>query len=88
LPGPSPSSSGSTNITQIVFGRSAVKGWRKYLYLTAVQRFLKDAPPIDVHIVTQKAGLIGLKPVLSCCQPSAIFINIYGLFKQSLCPLS
>jgi two-component system sensor histidine kinase KdpD len=42
------------NITQIVFGRSAVKGWRKYLYLTAVQRFLKDAPPIDVHIVTQK----------------------------------
>ena len=41
-------------ITEVVFGRSAVKGWRKLLYLSAVQKFLRDAPPIDVHIVTQE----------------------------------
>jgi two-component system, OmpR family, sensor histidine kinase KdpD len=41
-------------ITQVVFGRSAQTGWRKYLYLSAIQRFLRDAPPIDVHIVTQE----------------------------------
>jgi len=41
-------------ITQIVFGRSAVSGWRKYLYLSAVQRFLRHAPPVDMHIVTQE----------------------------------
>jgi two-component system, OmpR family, sensor histidine kinase KdpD len=41
-------------ITQIVFGRSAVSGWRKYLYLSAVQRFLRNAPPVDMHIVTQE----------------------------------
>jgi two-component system sensor histidine kinase KdpD len=43
------------HITQIVFGRSAAEGWRKYLYLTVIQRFLRDAPHIDVHIVTQEA---------------------------------
>ena len=42
-------------ITQMIFGRSAVKGWRKYLYLSAVQRLLKEAPNVDVHIVTQEA---------------------------------
>lgn len=41
-------------ITQIIFGRSAQSGWKKYLYLTAIQRFLRDAPPVDVHIVTQE----------------------------------
>ena len=43
------------HITQIVFGRSAAEGWRKYLYLTIIQRFLRDAPAVDVHIVTQEA---------------------------------
>ena len=43
------------HITQIVFGRSAAEGWRKYLYLTVIQRFLRDAPTVDVHIVTQEA---------------------------------
>jgi len=43
------------HITQVIFGRSATKGWRRYLYLSAVQRFLRDAPPVDVHIVTQEA---------------------------------
>ena len=42
------------HITEVVFGRSAQKGWRRYLYLTAVHKFLRDAPPIDVHIVTQE----------------------------------
>ena len=42
------------HLTQVVFGRSAQKGWRKYLYLSAVHKFLRDAPPVDVHIVTQE----------------------------------
>lgn len=42
-------------ITQVVFGRSATHGWRKYLYLSAIQKFLRNAPPVDVHIVTQEA---------------------------------
>ena len=42
------------HITEVVFGRSVQKGWRRYLYLSAVQKFLRDAPPIDVHIVTQE----------------------------------
>jgi two-component system, OmpR family, sensor histidine kinase KdpD len=42
------------HITQVVFGRSAQQGWKKYLYLSAIHRFLRDAPPVDVHIVTQE----------------------------------
>lgn len=42
------------HITQVVFGRSAQIGWRRYLYLSAIHKFLRDAPPIDVHIVTQE----------------------------------
>jgi two-component system sensor histidine kinase KdpD len=42
-------------ITHAIFGRSAQEGWRKYLYLTVIQKFLRKAPPIDVHIVTQEA---------------------------------
>ena len=40
-------------ITQVIFGRSAVKGWRKYLYYIALQRFMSGAWQVDVHIVTQ-----------------------------------
>ena len=43
------------HITQVVFGRSAVKGWKRYLYLSAIHRFLREAPSVDVHIVTQEA---------------------------------
>ncbi|MBZ5494502.1 MAG: histidine kinase [Acidobacteriia bacterium] len=46
-------------ITQIIFGRSAVRGWEQYLYLTAIQRFLRAAPALDVHIVTQERGRRG-----------------------------
>jgi two-component system sensor histidine kinase KdpD len=42
------------HITQVVFGRSAQSGWRKYLYLSVVHKFLRDAPQVDVHIVTQE----------------------------------
>jgi two-component system sensor histidine kinase KdpD len=42
------------HITQVVFGRSAQRGWRKYLYLSANHKFLRDAPSVDVHIVTQE----------------------------------
>jgi len=42
------------HITQVVFGRSAQKGWRRYLYLSAIHKFLRDAPPVDVHIVTEE----------------------------------
>ncbi len=32
------------HITQVVFGRSALTGWRKFLYLSAIHDFLRDAP--------------------------------------------
>ena len=41
------------HITHVIFGRSAVKGLRKYLYYWAIQHFLSEAPNVDVHIVTQ-----------------------------------
>jgi two-component system sensor histidine kinase KdpD len=41
-------------ITQVVFGHSTTHGWRKYLYLSAVHQFLRDASAVDVHIVTQE----------------------------------
>jgi two-component system sensor histidine kinase KdpD len=42
------------HITHVVFGRSATTGWRRYLYLSAIHRFLRDSPAVDVHIVTQE----------------------------------
>jgi two-component system, OmpR family, sensor histidine kinase KdpD len=42
------------HVTQVVFGRSATSGWRRYFYLSAIHKFLRDAPPVDVHIVTQE----------------------------------
>jgi two-component system sensor histidine kinase KdpD len=41
-------------ITQVIFGRSATSGWRKYLYLVAINRFLANAANVDVHIVNQE----------------------------------
>ncbi len=40
------------HITQVIFGRSAVKGLHRLFYLSAVHRFLREAPSVDVHIVT------------------------------------
>jgi two-component system sensor histidine kinase KdpD len=45
----------SKHITQVIFGRAAIHDWRKYLYLSAVHRFLRESPPVDVHIVTQES---------------------------------
>lgn len=40
-------------VTQVIFGRSRIHGLRKYFYHYAIQRFLTEAPMVDVHIVTQ-----------------------------------
>ncbi len=42
-------------ITQILLGRKSVHGFKKYLYYSAIQRLLKGAPQVDVHIITQDA---------------------------------
>jgi two-component system, OmpR family, sensor histidine kinase KdpD len=42
------------HINQVVFGHSAQTGWRKHLYFSAIHTFLRDAFPVDVHIITQK----------------------------------
>lgn len=42
------------HITQVIFGRSVERSWRKYLYLSAAHRFLRESPEVDVHIVTQE----------------------------------
>ena len=40
--------------TQVIFGRSAVHGLKKYMYYWQIQRFLRSAPFVDVHIITQE----------------------------------
>jgi len=42
------------HITQVIFGRSIAKGWKKFLYLSAAHRFLRESPEVDVHIVTHE----------------------------------
>ena len=41
-------------ITQAIFGRSALKGLKKWLYYLAIQKFMSAAPHVDLHIVTQE----------------------------------
>jgi len=41
-------------ITQVMFGRSALTGLKKYLYFLAIQQFAAAAPHADLHIITQK----------------------------------
>jgi two-component system, OmpR family, sensor histidine kinase KdpD len=43
------------HVTQVIFGRAPIRDWRKYLYLSVVHRFLRESPPVDVHIVTQES---------------------------------
>ena len=40
-------------ITQAIVGRSATHGLRSYLYYLALQKFMAEAPHVDLHIVTQ-----------------------------------
>ncbi len=42
------------HITQVVFGHTATTGYRRYLYMSAIHKFLRDAPAVDVHIVKQE----------------------------------
>lgn len=42
-------------ITQVIIGRKAVQGIGKYLYYYAMQKFLKEVPQVDVHIITQES---------------------------------
>ena len=41
-------------VTQMMFGRSALTGLRKYLYFFAILRFTTEAPHVDLHIITQE----------------------------------
>lgn len=41
-------------ITQVIFGRSALTGLKKYLYFLAIQQFAAGAPHADLHIITQE----------------------------------
>ncbi len=41
-------------ITQAIVGRSAVRGLRSYMYYLAIQKFMSEAPHVDLHIVTQE----------------------------------
>ena len=43
-------------ITQAIVGRSATHGIRSYLYYYALQKFMAEAPHVDLHIVTQEQG--------------------------------
>ncbi len=42
-------------ITQAIVGRSATRGLRSYFYYFALQRFMAEAPHVDLHIVTQES---------------------------------
>ena len=41
-------------VTQAIVGRSATHGLRSYLYYLALQKFMAEAPHVDLHIVTQE----------------------------------
>ncbi len=46
----------TNRITQAIVGRSATHGLRSYLYFLALQRFMAEAPHVDLHIVTQETA--------------------------------
>lgn len=41
-------------VTQAIVGRSATHGLRSYMYYLALQRFMAEAPHVDLHIITQE----------------------------------
>ncbi len=41
-------------VTQAIVGRSATHGMRSYLYYYALQKFMAEAPHVDLHIVTEE----------------------------------
>jgi len=42
------------HITQVIFGRSVIRGWRKWLYISSLHKFLRESPEVDIHVVTQE----------------------------------
>ena len=44
-------------ITQVVFGHTDAGGWRRLFYLSVLNRFLRYAPSVDIHIVTREGDL-------------------------------
>jgi len=42
-------------VTQAIVGRSATHGLRSYFYYYALQKFMAEAPHVDLHIITQGA---------------------------------
>ncbi len=42
-------------ITQAIFGRSALRGIKRYLYYLAIGKFMSEAPHVDLHVITQEA---------------------------------
>jgi len=42
------------HITQVIFGRSVQRGWRKWLYISSLYKFLRESPEVDIHVVTQE----------------------------------
>jgi two-component system sensor histidine kinase KdpD len=42
-------------ITQAIVGRSASHGLKSYFYYLAIQKFMSEAPHVDLHIVTQES---------------------------------
>jgi two-component system sensor histidine kinase KdpD len=41
-------------ITQAIVGRSATHGLQSYMYYFGIQKFMSEAPHVDLHIVTQE----------------------------------
>lgn len=41
-------------ITQAIVGRSATHGLKSYFYYLAIQKFMSEAPHVDLHIVTKE----------------------------------
>ena len=43
-----------SRITQAIVGRSALHGLKSYFYYFAIQKFMSEAPHVDLHIVAQE----------------------------------
>ena len=44
-----------SRITQAIVGRSALHGLKSYFYYFAIQKFMSEAPHVDLHIVAQES---------------------------------
>src|SRR5207253_1778676 len=69
----------SKHITQVIFGRAPLRDWRKYLYLSAVHRLLRESPAVEaVH-----GGEIKVFPPVTQGSPSKDDLrNVLGANKS------